>query len=459
MKLTIVHPCIGRIPGKDYIRSWQMEPLPAAHLAGLTPDDVEIAFWDDRMESIPYDDPTDLVAISVETYTARRAYEIATGFRRRGVPVVMGGFHATLVPDEVQDYAESVVVGEAEGLWSTVIEDARRGRLQRRYRAPQRPDIAHTRPDRRIFEGKRYLSIGLVEAGRGCNFKCEFCAVQTVFDATQTRRSVETIVEEVRGLRGQRQLFFFVDDNLVANPAAAKELFRALIPLRIKWVSQATVTMAQDREMLDLMRASGCQGVLVGFESLRESNLALMNKSFNTARLGPSAAIRRLHAHGLRLYATFVFGYDHDTLEDFDRTRQFCEDEGIFMVAFNHLTPFPGTPLYSRLRTQGRLLYDRWWLDERYRYGQVPFRTVVPPELITQRCVDMRKRFYGAGSILRRARNWTNISNWTMLRNYLFINALLRKEASQREHYPLGDLAFEGPLLPVRGRHVVAAAS
>ena len=132
MKLTIVHPCIGRMPGRGYIRSWQMEPLPAAHLAGLTGDDVEVAFWDDRREEIPYDEPTDLVAISVETYTARRAYQIATEFRRRGVPVVMGGFHATLVPDEVQDHAECVVVGEAESVWRTVLEDFRRGRMQPR---------------------------------------------------------------------------------------------------------------------------------------------------------------------------------------------------------------------------------------------------------------------------------------------------------------------------------------
>ena len=459
MKLTIVHPCIGRIPGKEYVRSWQMEPLPAAHLAGLTPDDVEIAFWDDRMEDIPYDEPTDLVAISVETYTARRAYEIASEFRRRGVPVVMGGFHATLMPHEVQQYAESVVVGEAEAVWQQVIDDARNHRLQPRYRAQGRPDIACVRPDRSIFEGKRYLSIGLIEAGRGCNFRCEFCAVQTVFGATQTRRSVETIVEEIRELRGRRKLFFFVDDNMVAHPESAKRLFRALIPLKIKWVSQATVTMAEDEEMLELMKASGCQGVLIGFESLHESNLALMNKSFNTARMGPREAVRRLHAKGIRLYATFVFGYDHDTLEDFERTRRFCEDEGIFMVAFNHLTPFPGTPLYARLEREGRLLYDKWWLDERYRYGQVPFRTTLDAGLISERCVEMRKKFYGPWSILRRARNRANISNWTMFHSYFFINALLRKEAAQRENYPLGDLSYSGPLLQVEEGASVAVSA
>src|SRR3954465_1464682 len=148
MKLTIVHPCVGRRVGEKYIRSWQMEPLAPAVLAGLTPPDVEIAFHDDRMEGIPYDEPTDLVAISVETYTARRAYQIASEYRRRGVPVVMGGFHATLAPQEVMRFAESTVVGEAGGIWPQLIDDARHGRLKKSYRATTRPSLENVRPDR-----------------------------------------------------------------------------------------------------------------------------------------------------------------------------------------------------------------------------------------------------------------------------------------------------------------------
>src|SRR5687767_12204322 len=141
MRLTIVHPCIGKRRGTKYIRTWQMEPLPAATIAGLTPRDVEVRFYDDRMELIPFDEATDLVAISVETYTARRAYQIASEYRRRGVPVVMGGFHATLRTEEVLRYAEAVVVGEAEETWPRLVEDFRKGRLQRVYRAARRPDL------------------------------------------------------------------------------------------------------------------------------------------------------------------------------------------------------------------------------------------------------------------------------------------------------------------------------
>src|SRR3954465_3049107 len=218
MRVTIIHPCIGRHRGdRSYIRTWQMEPLPAATLAGLTPKDVQVRFYDDRMEDIPFDEPTDLVAISVETYTARRAYQIATEYRKRGVPVVMGGFHAMLCPDEVMRYAESVVCGEAEALWPQVIDDARHGGLEKVYKQSSRTSLAELNPDRSIFRGKRYLPIGLIEAGRGCHFKCEFCAVQTVFNSTQTRRPIDKIIAELKTLRHEKKLFFFVDDNITSN--------------------------------------------------------------------------------------------------------------------------------------------------------------------------------------------------------------------------------------------------
>src|SRR6187402_488013 len=216
MRLTIIHPCIGRRLGdRGYVRTWQMEPLPAATLAGLTPKDVEVRFYDDRMETIPYDEATDLVAMSVETYTAKRAYQIATEYRRRGVPVVMGGFHPSLCPDEVSRYAEAVVVGEAEVLWPRVLDDARHGKLEKFYRATGRTSLDGLRPDRSIFAGKRYLPVGLVEAWRGCHFSCEFCAVQSYFANTQTRRPTDEIIDEIKRIK--RPLLFFVDDNITSN--------------------------------------------------------------------------------------------------------------------------------------------------------------------------------------------------------------------------------------------------
>lgn len=448
MRLTIIHPCIGRKPGQKYIRTWQMEALPAATLAGLTPKGVTVKFYDDRMEVIPFDEPADLVAISVETYTAKRAYQIASEYRRRKVPVVMGGFHAMLCPDEVARYAESVVCGEAELLWPKVIDDARHGRLEKFYRPDGRPSLLRLKPDRSIFRGKRYLPIGLVEAGRGCHFKCDFCAVQTVFNATQTRRPADAILSEIAGMRHDRKLFFFVDDNITSNMEEAKAFFRALAPLKIRWVSQSSINAAHDEEFLQLLKHSGCQGVLIGFESLNTANLKDMNKAFNTMRGGYTKALANLRRHQIRVYGTFIFGYDLDTPESFRTTVDFAREQAMYIAAFNHLTPFPGTPLYSRLQNEGRLLYDRWWLDDRYSYNRIPFQPRgMSPELLQQKCLAARREFYSWPSILRRGCHRVNRSDWFMWRNFYLINALHRNDVSLRDHYPLGDESWQGTLL------------
>lgn len=425
-----------------------MEPLPAATLAGLTPSDVDIRFYDDRMELIPFDEPTDLVAISVETYTAKRAYQIASNYRKRGVPVVMGGFHATLCPDEVAQYAEAVVCGEAEELWPRVVDDARHGRLEKFYKQSTRPSLSKLKTNRSIFAGKNYLPIGLVEAGRGCHFKCDFCAVQTVFNATQTRRPIDFIIEEIAEVKRNRKLFFFVDDNVTSNLPQAKEFFRALIPLGIRWVSQSSINAAHDEELLDLMARSGCQGVLIGFESLNKANLRDMNKAFNTMRGGFDRALANLRRHQIRVYGTFIFGYDGDTPESFVETVRFAKDQSLYIAAFNHLTPFPGTPLYSRLHEQGRLLYDKWWLDERYSYNRIPFQPHgMSPEALQQNCLASRRDFYSWQSIARRGFAPVNRSNWFMWRNFYLINALHRNDVSLRDHYPLGDESWQGQYL------------
>jgi radical SAM superfamily enzyme YgiQ (UPF0313 family) len=448
MRLTLVHPCIGREPGKRYVRSWQMEPLPPATIAGLTPRDVQIRFYDDRVERIPFDEPTDLVGISVETYTAKRAYQIASDYRRRGVPVVMGGFHATLCPDEVAEYAEAVVVGEAEEVWPGLIDDFRHGRMQRVYRAARRPSLANVRPDRSIFAGKRYLPIGLVEAGRGCHFRCDFCAVQAMFNSTQTRRPLDRVLAEIADIRHTRKLFFFVDDNITSNLSDAKAFLRALAPLGIRWVSQSSINAAHDEEFLSLLVASGCQGVLIGFESLEPAALAAMNKSFNTMRGGYEVALRNLRRHGLRLYATFIFGYDGDTADSFARSTAFARANRFYIAAFNHLTPFPGTPLYARLAGEGRLLFERWWLDDAYRYNTVPFQPAAMSAQVLQRhCLRARRDFYAWSSILRRGFDAVNRSDAFMFRNFFPINAMLRADTNLRDAFPLGDEGWQGQLV------------
>lgn len=454
MRLTLVHPCVGRRrTDTEYIRSWQMEPLPPATLAALTPADVDVRFYDDRQEVIPYDEPTDLVALSVETYTAMRCYQIASEYRRRGVPVIMGGFHATLCTDEVAEFADAVVVGEAEGLWERVIDDFRHGKLEKIYKSEGRPNLRPTFTDRRIFEGKNYLPVRLIEAGRGCHFRCDFCAIQTYFDGTQVRRPVDRIVEEVQRYRNKKNFFFFVDDNITSNMEQAKELYRALIPLKIRWVSQASINAAHDEEFLDLITRSGCEALLIGFESLNKKTLQSMNKVFNTTNGGYEKALENLNRYNVRLYTTFVFGYDQDTPETFRETVDFALRHAFYIGAFNHLTPFPGTPLYKRLEEKGQLLYEAWWKDPSYGYNMIPFQPAqMSPEELQRHCIAARAEFYSYKNIARRFLNPVNRASWFMARNFPMINLMLRREVHQRDFMPLGDEAFEGPLVPADPR-------
>jgi radical SAM superfamily enzyme YgiQ (UPF0313 family) len=426
-----------------------MEPLPAAVIAGLTPKEVEIKFYDDRLETIPFDEPTDLAAISVETYTAKRAYQIASEYRRRHIPVVMGGFHAMLAPDEVAVYAEAVVIGEAEGVWAQVIDDARHGKLEKFYRQPVRPPLNGLKPDRTIFRGKRYLPIGLVEAGRGCHFKCDFCAVQTVFEQTQSRRPIDDIIAELAGMKRQNKKFiFFVDDNITSNMGQAKAFFRALGPLKLRWVSQASINAAHDEEFLELLVESGCEGLLIGFESLNPENLKAMAKGFNTMKGGYETALANLRRYGIKLYVTFIFGYDLDTPDSFTETVEFAKRHRFFIGAFNHLTPFPGTPLYKRLEAEGRLLYEAWWLDDHYSYNKIPFQPAqMSPEELQQGCLTARRSFYAIPSIIRRGLDPLNRPDFFMLRHFFIINGMIRAEVDQRDHYPLGDAGWRGQLL------------
>ncbi|MEM9418750.1 MAG: radical SAM protein [Planctomycetota bacterium] len=440
-RVTLVHPCVGRTAGmKRYIRTWKMQPLPVATIAGLLPDDIDRRFYDDRLETIPYDEPTDLVMISVETYTAKRSYQIASEFRRRGVPVVMGGFHATLCTDEVARFAESVVVGEAEQTLYRVIDDYRYSKPQKIYRTESRPELATVRPDRSVFRGKKYLPIGLVEFARGCRFKCDFCAIQSYFSATQTHRPIDAVIEEVKRVKRPGQMIFFIDDNICSDLDAAKAFMRAMIPLGIRWVSQSSINVAYDEEALALLKQSGCQGLLIGLESLSPDTLKRMNKGFNLMNGGPAVALENFRRHGLRIYGTFVFGYDTDTPETCRTTLDFARENGLFIAAFNHITPFPGTPLYERLQKQGRLLYESWWLDERYRYNMVPFK----PTHMTEReletlCLDARKEFYSWPSIWQRGKSSANRRGLFMLGNYVVINAMHQRDVTGRSGLPLGD--------------------
>lgn len=438
MKITLIMPSVGRKPNRSYVKTWQMEPLALAVLAGLTPEEAEIVFYDDRFEEIDFDEGTDLVAINVETYTARRAYQIADQFRERGVPVILGGYHPTLVPEEAVLYADAIMVGEAECVWRDVLADVKSGTLKTVYRSTERPSLAGIKPNRKIYEGKRYMPLALVEWGRGCKFSCDFCSITSFYKATYNYRPVKEVTAEIESLK--KRVVFFVDDNIGAFPAAAKQLFRELVPLKIKWVGQISINLSEDREMLELMVKSGCQGVLTGFESLHESNLIQMNKSWSNRTRDYERAVARFRDYGLVIYGTFVFGYDHDSQDSFERALDFALRQKLFFAAFNHLVPFPGTPLYRSLLEQGRLMDDKWWLNPEYRFGDVVFhpRGMAAQEL-AETCLAYRRKFYSYSSILKRGLDFrANSKNLFHAATFFVQNLLAKQEVEHRQGLPLG---------------------
>ncbi|VFS62185.1 Uncharacterized protein conserved in bacteria [Leminorella grimontii] len=264
MRLTFVYPAIGHRTGESYLRSWQMEPLPIAALKGLTPADVDVRFYDDRMETIPFDEPTHAVALTVETYTARRVYQIASEYRKRGVPVILGGFHVTLLPEEAELYADAIVIGEAESIWAEVIDDLRHGTLKKRYQG-QQTDLSQVRVDRSVFQGKRYLPIGLIETGRGCRFPCEFCAVQTFYQRRYRRRDIDQVFNELEQIKQGKKLFFFVDDNFAGSLKGGSEILPTLAQAKVRWITQMSIDAAHDESFVQEMARAGCRGVLIGF--------------------------------------------------------------------------------------------------------------------------------------------------------------------------------------------------
>ena len=433
MKVTLIRPHMTARRAAD-----ALEPLAFAILAGLTPQDVELALYDDRIEPIPYDEPTDLVALTAETFTAKRAYQISSQYRRRGVPVLMGGYHPTLAPDEALLYADAIVIGDAENVWSQVIHDARAGRLRRVYRSESPPSLCRLRPDRTIFMRKPYAPVRLVQFGRGCRYACDFCSIHAFYGASLRQRPIEDVVAEISGLDGK--FVIFADDNLFVHEQQAEALFRALGPLGTRWACQISVDIARNVHLLDLMAKSGCFAVLLGLESLNEENLAQMKKKWNLKQGAYSDILQEFYRHGIMVAGTFVFGYDHDTPVTLERTLEFAMHSKLALAHFNTLIPTPGTPLYRRLQAEGRLIYGRWWLDDRYRYGEATFhpRRISAAEL-GEGCFRLRQQFNAYGAILSRACDRRmNAASPRNLLAFLAINVVSRKEIHNKQWQPLG---------------------
>jgi radical SAM superfamily enzyme YgiQ (UPF0313 family) len=401
MKVTLICPSIHK-PGIQKISPFWLPPLSLATIASLSPKDIEIKIVDENVEEINWEEKTDLVGISFLTSQADRAYHISAKFRKRNIPVIMGGYHPSALPEEAKLYADSVVIGEAEEIWMNLLDDFRNGNLKPLYKHEDYPDLSDIPlPRRDLLKKERYLTTNTIQTSKGCPYACEFCNISSFFGRKYRTKPIDSIINEIKSLKkADKNIFFFVDDEITGNIKRAKDLFKALIPLNISWWSQATLTnLTKDRELLDLARESGCIVIIVGMESLSEQNLKAMNKNHNSTDKFEDQ-IAMIQDHGIFLNPSFTFGNDYDDESVFDTTYDFLEKNGIILATFNILTPLPGTALFNRLISEDRILTKDWSL---YDMGHCVFQPKrMSKENLESGFHSLLNRFYSFESIKKR---------------------------------------------------------
>jgi len=405
IKIALVSPKgpLYRHRGGIWKKSLRYQPLTLTTLAALIPSElnVEVRLYDEGIADVPPDLGADLVGMTVITGTAKRAYELAAHFRQRGIKVVLGGPHVTLIPEDAQPHADAIVCGYAEDSWPQLLRDFANGQLKPRYDQAPGLDLADRPFARRdLLPGHRYLTNNVFEATRGCIHSCDFCVVPTAWGRKPYQKPVEQVVADIRQ-HGARKLIF-VDLNIIADRDYALQLFQALIPLKVQWYGLATVLLANDAELLELAGRSGCRGLLMGLESISPQNLRQSHKGFNSPEKYVQV-VERLHEYGIALQGCFVFGLDQDEPDIFLKTAEFAIQARIDLPRFAVATPFPNTPLYKRLDAEGRILTKNW---ELYDAQHVVFRPAKMSVTELQQGVEAAwKHAYSFRSIARRIRH------------------------------------------------------
>ncbi len=435
MKITVI-----RLNMFERISSDAMKPILFGIIKSLTPSAHEIEFIDERVEKLPDAIDSDIIAFSVETYTAKRAYILAGKYRTDHNIIVMGGFHMAVMPDEALDYADAVLIGDAEDTWGRFLADCEAGTLRKKYVSDEASPLTGLVPDESVYR-HRYHGIGVYQISRGCKFHCEFCSIKTMYGCVR-RKTPDIVYEELR--RAREKILFFVDDNLFYDRESALELFRVIAPLKKKWACQISMDAARDDELLFEMKKAGCFLVLMGFESLNADSLAEMKKAANREALDYEAIIQNIYRHHMLVYGTFVLGCDGDHADVFERTLEFAVRNHFAVTNFNPLIPMPGTPVYRRMEQENRLLYKKWWLSDRYRYGETAY---VPKNMTADElrdgCFQIRSKFYSIPCILRRL--FANPVHFRPMNLIVFLlaNMISRREIHKKQGQILGGILHE----------------
>ena len=451
MNLLLISPLTSKsLLGADFY--FRMPTLGLLRVAASTPPEWRVTILDEKVEPIEFARPADLVGITGMTPAINRAYEIADAFRARGVPVVMGGIHVSMMPEEALTHCDAVVIGEAEGLWPRLLEDLRQGRMQRSYRHEGFPPLTHLgSPDWSLYDGKRYLPFHCVETSRGCPHGCEFCSVTNYFGGSYRTRPPAEVEEEIRGLRpfaGRfvlKNVVFFVDDNIAGTPRHARELLARLVPYRLKWLGQASTAIARDDEVLTLCRQSGCMGLLVGFETLSKAKLKAVRKGFNSPDTYLDV-IHKIHDFGIGVSGAFLFGLDGDDEGVFDRTYEFVQKARLESPYFSILTPYPGTRLYRKLAGEGRITDHNW---SNYNTNNVVYR---PEGMTAQQLFDgyfrLQNAVHTVPAIVRRFWGTTARANFWLPMNYGFRRSIKKLTARAQAFRPVDQACPGAPQAP-----------
>jgi len=409
MKITLV--CPGwKNKGLNSISFFKLPPQSLIQLASLTPLDWEVKIIDENNDIINFDEPTDFVGLTAMTALVPRAYEIAEEFRKRGVPTIMGGIHASMLPDEAIKYVDSVVIGEADVIWSNILDDFRQGNLKKVYRAiyPVSLDFISCREIKRTYPVyfSRYLPFNLnfayIQTSRGCPVNCDFCSV-TKFNGKRIRhKSIPYLLREIeQEKKNGFNYILFIDDNIVANKGYAKGLFQELKHLNVRWLCQTDIRIA-DEDVLDLACESGLSAVFLGLESISSSSLKNSVSNMKEHwRLGYEKAIRRLHDRGVIIEGSFIFGFDGDSKDNFKTTVNWAIENKIDIAQFSILTPLPGTSLFAKMSQQGRITTKDW---SRFNTFKCVFQ--LPSDWtkdeLENELKESYKKFYSFPSILKR---------------------------------------------------------
>jgi len=437
MKIKLIAPHDQR---EDMLSSpFKLKRVNLPLLAALTPAGHTITIVEEAFAPDDSNQDVDLVGITVLTELALRAYYIGDTYRQKAVKVVMGGIHPTVLPDEALEHADAVVVGEAEGVWPRLVSDAASGQMQRIYRAGKMTDLKDLpKPRRELLPSIKYpghtpIPIS-VEASRGCPYDCEFCCIGQTLGQHYRVRPVQEVIAEIESI--DSPYLFFVDDALGLNRNVAKKLFTEMIPLRRRWLAQGTVSLAEDLELLGLMKRSGCLGLLIGFESVQKATQNEVNKIKNL-RIDFYEAMHRFHSEGFGILGSFVFGFDYENKDVFEQTLEFIMRSRMDVVQLRILTPYPGTRLYKRLLSEGRLFVRDWWLR-----GYPPDTLLFQPKGMTadeliSGFARLNRQAYSFGAMMKR---FLGMSPWK--RTLLGCQAYAGVNLSNRKRY------FKGLRIP-----------